>query len=691
MAIKNDCLVYLQKNKDKVKYIPDKKYDAYLEISPDGSTVKDISVKGAQKLVDVNTAFGSGMYIKDDVTRAKVQKKDIEGKRYIKCVRVGGTTAAGKYDYPTLYIPYNKVTQTSIAEFCRVAGGDNFAKKYNSINKFCKNGVALVFEQDGERIRDIMSEMEYCYVKDLRYGPKVEDPDIFTSVVEAYQAKIPLDAKRQAVKKEAEPVKETQQTVAKQEESNVKDVQKRKSLLDGLTSKKEETKPIKTVELPAKYRVILWTTKSGEFVVRVGIGDRSLVVSVADLDVYDMYCHIVHNMSLLGLCEYKGNGDKQKIFDTMEGECCNLRWILNDIKNRDVMEAAKCCGNKLVLVEDCTIKTPIKVTELDGQVYLTIDGKGRKLEKDGAIDVLAALTDTDKICETMLNDYHNGYLDDKLSARIASRANQVKSEEFQYLKHIILEAVGDPKCRVFDNFDEWYKALMNEKDLQTKAQLEQDKAEQARVEEKSLSDKKALTRPKMTIVGRYTDGKVTIAYHLRSADHPELNGSYSKDAVYYYVGKGLIENCAGVGIAGYDTGADGIREAKNTFLKGVGGVSLDDLPVHDVSKGLVKSGNAGHVRKDDTASSVMEKDNIIGVIKQGRRTTGYWVVDNAGNKRAVSRNEILVNARAGKVGNARVQMYQGNMLLRSVPGQTPLEKLPIMNDGVPSSEDTDSV
>ena len=180
MAIKNDCLVYLQKNKDKVKYIPDKKYDAYLEISPDGSAVKDISVKGAQKLVDVNTAFGSGMYIKDDVTRAQVQKKDIEGKRYIKCVRVGGTTATGKYDYPTLYIPYNKVTQTSIAEFCRVAGGDNFAKKYNSINKYCKNGVALVFEQDGERIKDIMSEMEYCYVKDLRYGPKVEDPDVFT-------------------------------------------------------------------------------------------------------------------------------------------------------------------------------------------------------------------------------------------------------------------------------------------------------------------------------------------------------------------------------------------------------------------------------------------------------------------------------------------------------------------------------
>lgn len=688
MAIKNDCLVYLQKNKDKVKYIPDKKYDAYLEISPDGSAVKDISVKGAQKLVDVNTAFGSGMYIKDDVTRAKVQKKDIEGKRYIKCVRVGGTTAAGKYDYPTLYIPYNKVTQTSIAEFCRVAGGDNFAKKYNSINKFCKNGVTLVFEQDGERIKDIMSEMEYCYVKDLRYGPKVEDPDIFTSVVEAYQAKIPLDAKRQAVKKEAEPVKETQQTVAKQEESNVKDVQKRKSLLDGLSSRKEEPKPSKTVELPVQYRVKLWTNKHNMLMMRLGVSNNALTLTVCSRFETEAYNKIVKDLSVFGLCEYPeetGTLKADGLEKIVEEKCSELADIIEKLGSLQTVQDAKSFGHKFFLLKDYSIITPIKLVAADGQVYININGKGKKLDKDNTIDALASIVDRHGLINAMKEASKCALLDKDIASKIALRTQKISDNELQCINDIQHNELWNLDCSFFNTYNEWYGALMHEKDIKTKAQLEQAKAEQA-----SLSDKKAQTRPKMTIVGRYTDGKVTIAYHLRSADHPELNGSYSKDAVYYYVGKGLIENCTGVGIAGYDTGADGIREAKSTFLKGVGGVSLDDLPVHDVSKGLVRSGNAGHVRKDDTASSVMEKDNIIGVIKQGRRTTGYWVVDNAGNKRAVSRNEILVNARAGKVGNARVQMYQGNMLLRSVPGQTPLEKLPIMNDGA-HIDDADSV
>ena len=779
MAVKNDCLVYLQKNKDKIKYVPDKKYDAYLEISPDGKFVKDISVKGGSKIWDVNTAFAGGVYLKDDLQQLK--PSDIEGKKYIKCERRGGTTPQGTYDYPTLYIPYNKVTQVSIKEFCRVAGGDTLSKKFDSINKYCKNGVAIVFERDNERVKDIMSEMEYCYVKDLRYGPKVENPDLFNDIVAAYQAKIPLDAKRQKVEKKAEQVVSTQSQVKENKPVvEEKEPVKRKSLLDNLVKKPEPKKESNIIELQTEIPVVVSLSAKGAIVRSTLHGEayynEAIEAFERDLDNVSIKgldniikaleetkkIHSAENIgeigaytTLIGTIRLTNNTMTKRL--EVEKSRKELRFpkyyytdVLglnyNKLLNDPVYKSMVSKGIINDYSDDIAdmdrglwnhLKDNIDYTILgEDHVYLDICKDGVKpLEKAKFIHAIndlyiygyndngtwrflcnigdhdsksLSIEEMDKLLSTVdrrlfswgcfydrfevsdptlsMGDYIKYYAEgNKILIRAACIIGSIgpdlhsTSTSADTLKKMYTDGAKIEDNKPDVSVEEQKKAKealapkTREQKAQEKEQLNKIK-ENLKEQEKDTKD----NRPHFNIVGRYTAGTTTLDYHLKCDNMPDRSGQYSKDVTYYYIGKGLVDNCAGIGIAGYEE-IDGVKAVKSTFLKGRNGTDLSNIRVIDIDAGLKKAGDI-HIKKGSDTDTIMEIETIVGVVKAGRVVRGYWLVDAANQKRFMDRFKVLDMAGKGLIGNARVQMYNGKVLLRSVNGYTPLDKLQVMDE-----------
>ena len=159
-------------------------------------------------------------------------------------------------------------------------------------------------------------------------------------------------------------------------------------------------------------------------------------------------------------------------------------------------------------------------------------------------------------------------------------------------------------------------------------------------------------RTEYQIVGRYMDGKEVTAYHLQSVDTGK-SGKYTKEQVYYLVGRGQITNCEG-----------GLYKDK-VLLRGVG-VSLDDLPVQQEDGSLRRTDNIGKVRKGTSAADAMTQFMIVGTLVSGRNTVGYVIRNAGGATTNVNREQLLALASQGRIGNARVQNYNGKKLLRGV-------------------------
>ena len=182
-------------------------------------------------------------------------------------------------------------------------------------------------------------------------------------------------------------------------------------------------------------------------------------------------------------------------------------------------------------------------------------------------------------------------------------------------------------------------------------------------------------RTEYQIVGRYMDGKEVTGYHLQSMETGK-SGRYTREQVAYLVGRDQITNCVGQ-----------IYQDK-VLLRGKG-MSLEDLPVQQEDGTLKRTENIGEIRKGTTASDAMEQWLIVGTIKSGKNTVGY-VVQNAGcGIKKVKRQQVLDLARNGKIGNARVQMYNDRELLRGVGVN--LDELPsehVDDTSVQSGKDT---
>ena len=169
------------------------------------------------------------------------------------------------------------------------------------------------------------------------------------------------------------------------------------------------------------------------------------------------------------------------------------------------------------------------------------------------------------------------------------------------------------------------------------------------------------------IVGRYMDGKEVTGYHLQSIDTGK-SGRYTREQVVFLVGKGQIQNCSGQ-----------IYQDK-VILRGVG-MSLDDLPVQQENGTLSRTDGVGKIRKGATAADVMTQFIIVGSLVSGRNTVGYVIRNAAGQTKQISREDALRLAKDGRIGNARVQEYNGRILLRGVGVN--LNELPITQTNQP--------
>lgn len=157
-------------------------------------------------------------------------------------------------------------------------------------------------------------------------------------------------------------------------------------------------------------------------------------------------------------------------------------------------------------------------------------------------------------------------------------------------------------------------------------------------------------RVQYQIVGRYMSGKEVTAYHLQSIDTGKA-GKYTREQVAFLVGRDQVTNCTGQ-----------LYQDK-LILRG-NGMSLDDLPVQYDDGDTRNAEKLGKIRRGTSLPEAMEQFLIVGTIKSGRNTVGY-VIQNAGcGIKKIKRQQVIELAQQGKIGNARVQMYNGKPLLR---------------------------
>lgn len=166
---------------------------------------------------------------------------------------------------------------------------------------------------------------------------------------------------------------------------------------------------------------------------------------------------------------------------------------------------------------------------------------------------------------------------------------------------------------------------------------------------------------KYYIIGRYANGKEVTAYELqeKSGQHKK----YTREAVCFLIGKGAIAN------------ATGQMHKAEVIIRG-SGVDFSKLPVVQEKDGsLTRTESLGRVRKGTDASQAMTQVLLVGRVDKGTTTIGYEVSTAGGQIKQISREQTLQLAKAGRIGNARVQMWQGKPLLRGVGGLD-LKKLP---------------
>lgn len=159
-------------------------------------------------------------------------------------------------------------------------------------------------------------------------------------------------------------------------------------------------------------------------------------------------------------------------------------------------------------------------------------------------------------------------------------------------------------------------------------------------------------RTEYQIVGRYMDGKEVTAYHLQSLDTGKA-GRYTREQVAYLVGRGQVTNCEGQ-----------IYQDK-LLLRGKG-ISLEELPVQQENGDLTRADSLGRIRRGTNTHDALTQVMIVGSIVRGRNVLGYVIQNAGGGQARVERDRLIEMARAGRVGNARVQMYNGKPILKGV-------------------------
>lgn len=176
-------------------------------------------------------------------------------------------------------------------------------------------------------------------------------------------------------------------------------------------------------------------------------------------------------------------------------------------------------------------------------------------------------------------------------------------------------------------------------------------ASESRPEAKG-SDTRGAKRVMYQIVGRYMNGKEAVAYALQSIDK-DKQAKFTREQVCYLVGRGQVTNCEAQLYNG------------KVLLRGKG-INFDNLPTKQLDGEFKHTEAIGKIRKDTSVDDAMHQFMIVNSIKNGKEVTHY-VIRNAGNAtKTVTKEELFELVRQGRVGNARIQMYNGKELLRGV-------------------------
>lgn len=151
------------------------------------------------------------------------------------------------------------------------------------------------------------------------------------------------------------------------------------------------------------------------------------------------------------------------------------------------------------------------------------------------------------------------------------------------------------------------------------------------------------------IIGRVLNGTSVISYILK--DRRSLkNESVNKDIVEQLALSKQIYNCR----------AQTYKNIVN--LKGIG-CKLSKLPRYDKDCNLIEE-----------TDKIIKKQNpdlqIIGKMLEGRIITNYVIisVDDKSNKMVVPKDTVIQLAKDGRIINAKVQMNNGDLMLRGISG-----------------------
>lgn len=171
-------------------------------------------------------------------------------------------------------------------------------------------------------------------------------------------------------------------------------------------------------------------------------------------------------------------------------------------------------------------------------------------------------------------------------------------------------------------------------------------------------------RVQYQIVGRYMDGTSVTGYQMQSIETGK-SGKFTREQAAFLVGRGQVTNC------------DASIYQDKVIFKGIG-VSLESLPIIRDGK-VSNTDRIGHVRKDVTPEQAVNQLMISGVIVSGRNTVGYVIRNAGGQEKKIKREDCLKLASQNRLGNARIQNYNGKVILRGVGVN--LNELPVINVG----------
>lgn len=171
-------------------------------------------------------------------------------------------------------------------------------------------------------------------------------------------------------------------------------------------------------------------------------------------------------------------------------------------------------------------------------------------------------------------------------------------------------------------------------------------------------------RVQYQIVGRYMDGTSVTGYQMQSIETGK-SGKFTREQAAFLVGRGQVTNC------------DASIYQDKIIFKGIG-ISLESLPIIRDGK-VSNTDRIGHVRKDVTPEQAVNQLMISGVIVSGRNTVGYVIRNAGGQEKKIKREDCLKLASQNRLGNARIQNYNGKVILRGVGVN--LNELPVINVG----------